>query len=62
MGKIKIFKGKDEQFYFKVLAENGQTIAVSEGYTTKQNCEKGIESLKENSKSEIIDTTKDNKD
>ena len=58
MGKIEIFKGKDEQFYFKVIAENGQTIAISEGYTTKQNCYKGINSLKENSNSEVIDSTK----
>lgn len=58
MGKIKIFKGKDDQFYFKVLASNGEPIAISEGYTTKQNCYKGINSLKENLNSEVIDSTK----
>jgi uncharacterized protein YegP (UPF0339 family) len=58
MGKIEIFKGSDEQFYFKVVARNGETIAISEGYTTKQNCYKGIDSLKENAKSDVIDSTK----
>jgi len=59
MGKIKIFKGKDDQFYYKVVAANGETLVVSEGYTTKQNCNKGIKSLKENIQNDIniIDET-----
>jgi len=62
MGKIEIFKGTDKQFYFKVLAGNGEVIAISEGYTTKQNCRNGINSLKENANSDIIDSTKKNKE
>jgi len=58
MGKIEIFKGINEQFYFRIIAENGQTIAVSEAYTSKQNCKDGIKSVKENINSEIIDLTK----
>lgn len=58
MGKIKIFKGKDEQYYFKVVASNGEVVSISEGYTTKQNCLNGINSLRENVNSEIIDDTK----
>jgi len=58
MGKIEIFKGKNDEFYFKVLSRNGEPLTVSEGYTTKQNCKKGIESLRENVKSDIIDLTK----
>jgi len=48
MGKIEIFKGKNDKFYFRIKAANGETLAISEGYETKQNCEKGIESVKEN--------------
>lgn len=57
-GKIEIFKGLNDQFYFRVKATNGEIIAVSEGYTTKQNCFKGIESLRYNMPtSEIVDLT-----
>ena len=45
---IRIYKGEDDQFYFKVIAKNGQIVAISEGYTTKHNCLNGIESLREN--------------
>jgi uncharacterized protein YegP (UPF0339 family) len=34
------------QFMFKLVAPNGQTIAVSEGYTTKQSCKDGINSVR----------------
>ncbi len=55
MGKIEIFTGVDEQFYFRVKARNGEIVAVSEGYTTKQACEDGIDSLRENVDSDIYD-------
>lgn len=44
--KFQIFKGKDNQFYFRLRAENGEVICGSEGYTTKQNCKKGIDAIK----------------
>jgi uncharacterized protein YegP (UPF0339 family) len=60
MGKIKIFKGRDNQYYYSVIAANGEPLVVSEGFTTKQNCKKGINSLMENIKNDIniIDETK----
>jgi uncharacterized protein YegP (UPF0339 family) len=36
MGKIEIFKGTNEQFYFRVVASNGEIVAQSEGYVTKE--------------------------
>jgi len=57
MGKVEIFKGKDEQFYFRVVAPNNEILVVSEGYVTKQNCKNGIKSLMENIKSDIEDLT-----
>lgn len=44
--KWQIFKGKDDQYYFRLKAANGEIICSSEGYTTKQSCEKGIEAVK----------------
>ncbi|RFS20157.1 DUF1508 domain-containing protein [Chitinophaga silvatica] len=52
MGKFVITKSSNGEFRFKLNAANGETILVSEGYTTKANCENGIESVKTNSQSE----------
>jgi uncharacterized protein YegP (UPF0339 family) len=48
--KYQIFKSeKDNQFYFRLRAGNGEIILQSEGYTSKQNCENGIESVRRHS-------------
>lgn len=44
--KFEIFK--TSQYYFRLKASNGQIILASEGYTTKQNCQAGIASVKIN--------------
>lgn len=49
MGKFELYKDKASEFRFRLKAGNGQIILVSEGYTTKANCENGIASVKENS-------------
>ena len=41
-------KAKNDQFYFVLTAKNGQIIAQSEMYTTKDAAENGIRSVKEN--------------
>lgn len=46
MGKFQIFKGTNGQYYFRLKAENGETIAVSEGYTSKQGAQNGIAAVK----------------
>ena len=46
--KFKMFTGEDEQFYFRLQAENGEPILASEGYVAKSGCENGIASVKEN--------------
>lgn len=43
---FKYKKGKDGQWYFKLVAANGETVAVSEGYTSKGMCLKGIDAVK----------------
>ena len=48
MGKFVITTRTNGEFQFNLKASNGQTILSSEGYTTKANCENGIESVKSN--------------
>ena len=50
MGKFVISRRADNEFQFKLIAGNGQTILTSEGYKVKFNCQKGIESVQENAK------------
>jgi len=45
-GKFEIFVGADNQFYFHLKAENGEIIAASQGYSTKQSAEVGIDAIK----------------
>jgi len=39
---------KDGQWYFHLKATNGEIIAQSQGYTTKENCITGMDSIKNN--------------
>ncbi|WP_299221867.1 YegP family protein [uncultured Aquimarina sp.] len=56
--KFKITKRKNGEFQFNLHAGNGEIIATSEGYTSKQNCEKGIDSVVKNAPiAEIEDLT-----
>lgn len=50
MGKFVITKSSNGEFRFKLKAGNGEPILSSEGYTSKANCENGIESVRNNSK------------
>ena len=49
MGKFTISKRKNDEYQFNLKAGNGEIILTSEGYTTKANCYKGIESVRINS-------------
>ncbi|HPX27898.1 MAG: hypothetical protein BWX78_01118 [Firmicutes bacterium ADurb.Bin099] len=46
--KYELYKDKAGEFRFRLKAKNGETIAASEGYTTKPACLNGIESVKKN--------------
>jgi uncharacterized protein YegP (UPF0339 family) len=41
-------KDKAGKFRFSLKAANGEVIAVSEGYNSKEGCVSGIESVKKN--------------
>ncbi|MGO9158725.1 YegP family protein [Mycobacterium sp.] len=46
--KFEISKDKAGKYRFHLKAANGEFIAASQGYETKANAEKGIESVKTN--------------
>ena len=43
--KWEIYRDKGEQYRFRLSASNGSCVCHSQGYTTKTNCKKGIESI-----------------
>lgn len=56
--KFEIYKDKAGEFRFRLKAANGEIIASSEGYASKQSCENGINSVKNNAAAaEIVDQT-----
>ena len=48
MGIFTITRRSNGEYQFSLSAANGQKILLSEGYTTKQSCINGIESVKYN--------------
>lgn len=46
--KFEWYKDKAGKFRFRLVAPNGQTIAVGEAYESKEACVNGIESIKKN--------------
>lgn len=49
MGKFEIKKRKNGEYQFNLKATNGEIILVSEGYSAKAGCLKGVASVKKNS-------------
>ncbi len=43
------------EYRFKLIAKNGQTIAVSQGYNSKESALKGIDSVKNNAADAPVD-------
>jgi uncharacterized protein YegP (UPF0339 family) len=46
--KFELYKDKAGKFRFRLLAANGEIIATSEAYSSKDACVNGIESMKKN--------------
>lgn len=59
MGKFEIYTDKAGEYRFRLKAGNGQIILASEGYTSKDGCENGIESVRENSQNDARFERKD---
>ena len=47
-GKFELYGDQKGEFRFRLKASNGETILVSEGYTSKAGAENGISSVKTN--------------
>ena len=61
--KWEIYLDKGEQYRFRLCASNGSCVCHSQGYTSKTNCKKGIESIiKFASDAEITKAYLDKKD
>ena len=58
-GKFELYEDKAGQFRFRLKAGNGETIAVSEGYTSKSSALGGIDSVKRNAPGADIDDQTD---
>jgi hypothetical protein len=52
--KFEIYRDVAGKFRFRIVAPNGEIIAVSEAYETKQGCVNGIESVMKNAPRAII--------
>lgn len=59
MSKFEIYQDKRGEYRFRLKARNGQVIATGEGYSSKDGCKNGIESIRKNApEAEIVDLTK----
>lgn len=54
--KFELFTDNNGSYRFRLKARNGEIIAISESYVAKASCINGIESVKRNSNSVIINT------
>ena len=53
--KFVIYKNIAGEFRFRLQARNGEIIAASEGYATKEGCKNGIERVRINSVGNILE-------
>lgn len=53
--KFEMYLDKAGEFRFRLKARNGEIILVSEGYKAKASCLNGIESVRKNADSEVVE-------
>ncbi|MET4144281.1 YegP family protein [Arthrobacter sp. UYCo732] len=58
-GKFEVYKDKSGGYRFRLKAGNGETIASSESYKSKASALNGIESVKKNAGSDVVDLTEE---
>jgi uncharacterized protein YegP (UPF0339 family) len=54
-GKFVLKKGTSGKFHFNLVASNGQVIATSETYESRESALNGIESVKSNAPGAAVD-------
>ena len=52
--RFEIYKDKNGKSRLRLKAANGEITAISEAYETKQGCQNGIKSVKENTAKAIV--------
>ena len=52
--KFEVYADKAGEFRFRLLARNGQNIGKSEGYKSKASCLNGIESVRKNAPTALV--------
>jgi len=58
-GKWELYADKSGEFRFRLKAGNGEVIALSsEGYKSKSSAMNGIESIRKNAGSAVVETDK----
>ena len=58
-GKFEVYKDKSGGFRFRLKAGNGEVVASSESYKTKAGAMGGVESVKKNASSDVVDLTEE---
>ena len=53
--KFEVYLDKAGEYRFRLKARNGQIIATGEGYKARKSCLNGIESIRKNADSPIVD-------
>lgn len=53
--KFEVYLDKAGEFRFRLKAKNGEVIATGEGYKAKSSCLNGIESIRKNADSPIVE-------
>jgi uncharacterized protein len=51
MAKFIVFKSSESHYRFRLVADNGEPVIRSEGYTTRESCMEGIEAVRRFSQS-----------
>jgi len=63
MPKFEVYSDKGGEYRFRLRARNGQIVAVSQGYKSKEGCMKGIESVRVNAPiAQIVEIEVDHKE
>jgi uncharacterized protein YegP (UPF0339 family) len=56
--KFEVYTDAAGKYRFRLVAPNGQTIAVGEAYESKASCQNGIASVKKNAPiADVVDLT-----
>lgn len=58
-GKFEVYVDKAGKYRFRLKASNGEIIAVGESYSSKSACINGIESVKKNAATAVIEEVKE---